>query len=190
MSVTLEECLSTQALEQLRGERIDVAFLRAPVANSQGLTVHLLFEEPMVAALPSSHKLARSNPGSKPLSLRALAEETFILFGGSAGPGIADASLAACYRAGFSPRLGQQAPRIASTLGLVSAGLGVALVPVSIQRVQVDGVVYRRLLPRERPTAVLNFGLRRGDPSAVVRNFFDLVRRAARDERWIREDLD
>ena len=190
VSVAMEECLSRQAIERLHGEQIDVAFLRAPVADPQELAVHTLLEEPMVVALPSSHALAGGGLRSKPLPLRALAGDTFIMFGGSAGPGIADASLAACYRAGFSPHLGQQAPRIASTLGLVSVGLGVALVPASIQRVRVDGVAYRRLLPSERPAAVLNLALRRGDPSAVVRNFSDLIRRAARDGRWSRERLD
>ena len=190
VSVTLEECLSRQAIERLHGEQIDVAFLRAPVADPQELAVHTLLEEPMVVALPSSHELAGRGPRSRPLPLGALAGEIFILFGGSAGSGIADASLAACHRAGFSPRLGQQAPRIASTLSLVSVGLGVALVPASIQRVRVDGVAYRRLLPSERPAAILNLALRRSDPSAVVRNFSDLVRRAARDRRWSREGLD
>jgi DNA-binding transcriptional LysR family regulator len=189
VSVSLDECLSRQAVEQLRGEQIDIAFLRAPVTDPQGLVVHTLLEEPMVVALPASHKLA-GDPGREPLPLGALAEEAFILFGGTAGPGIADASLAACYHAGFSPRLGQQAPRIASALGLVSAGLGVALVPASIQRLQVDGVAYRRLLPNERPTAVLNLILRQNDPSAVVRNFFDMARRAARNERWTKELLE
>ena len=70
------------------------------------------------------------------------------------------------------------------------AGLGVTLVPASIQRVQVDGVAYRRLLPGERPAAFLNLALRRGDPSAVVRNFFDLVRRAARDDWWVKEGVE
>ncbi|MDT7952105.1 MAG: LysR substrate-binding domain-containing protein [Acetobacteraceae bacterium] len=190
VSMTFEECLSRQAIERLHSEQIDVAFLRAPVADPQELAVHTLLEEPMVVALPSSHELAGGSLRGKPLPLRALAGEVFILFGGSAGPGIADASLAACHRAGFNPRLGQQAPRIASTLSLVSVGLGVALVPASIQRVRVDGVAYRRLLPSERPAAVLNLALRRGDPSAVVQNFSDLVRRAARDRRWRREGLD
>lgn len=57
----------------------------------------------------------------------------------------------------------------------------------SIQRVRVDGVAYRRLLPSERPAAVLNLALPRRDPSAVVGNFSNLVRRAARDRRWTRE---
>lgn len=190
VSVGLEECLSGPALELLRGERIDAAFLRAPVMDPQGLVVHPLLKEPLVVALPSSHKLAGDGFRSEPLPLLALAGETFIMFGGSAGPGIADASTAACHRAGFSPRVGQQAPRIASTLGLVSVGLGVALVPASIRRVQVDGVVYRRLLRGERPAAVLNLALRRGDSSPVVRNFSDLVRRAARERKWTREGLE
>lgn len=189
VSLSFEECLSGPAVELLRGERIDVAFLRAPVADPHGLVVHRLLEEPMVVALPGSHELAGGGPRGEPLPLRALAAETFILFGGGAGPGIAQASVAACHRAGFSPRVGQQAPRIASTLGLVSVGLGVALVPASIQRVRVDGVAYRRLSPGERPTAVLNLVSRRGDSSAVVRTFSDLVRRAARDGGWDREEV-
>ena len=181
VSISLEEHLSGQAIERLRSEQIDVAFLRAQIADPQGLAVHRLLEEPMVAALPSSHHLAVGDTSSDPLPLRALAGETFILFGGSAGPGIADASIAACQRAGFTPRLGQQAPRIATTLGLVSVGLGVALVPASIQRAQVDGVTYRRLLSNGAPSAVLNLAVRRGDPSAVVQNFTGMVRSAARD---------
>jgi DNA-binding transcriptional LysR family regulator len=182
VSLTLEECLSTQAVERLNGGQIDIAFLRAPASHQQGLVVHHLLDEPMVVALARSHEFARTYRRSDPIRLHALAEETFILFGGSAGPGIADASVAACHRAGFNPHLGQPAPRIASTLGLVSAGLGIALVPASIQRVRVDGVVYRGLSPRERPTVALNLALRRNDPSAIVRNFSDLVRRLAREE--------
>ena len=131
-----------------------------------------------------SHELAGSDPQSRPVSLRVLAEETFILFEESARSGIAEASLAACHRAGFNLRLGQQAPRIASTLGLVSAGLGVALVPASIQRVQVDGVAYRRLLPRERPSAVLCRSARPRDPSDCKR-LRHLRRRSASESRAV-----
>lgn len=93
-----------------------------------------------------------------------------------------DATMAACLRAGFTPRLGQEAPRITSTLGLVAAGLGVALVPASISRVRMDGVAYCDLVPADRPTVPLHLAVRRGGPvSAVLRNFVDLVRRAARD---------
>ena len=179
MSVSLEECLSKEAVERLRDERIDAAFVRAAVADAQGLTVHPLLEEPMVVALPSVHGSRAGSPRWAAL-LAGVGRRGLHPVPPASGPGLLDATVAACLRAGFSPRLGQEAPRITSTLGLVSAGLGVALVPASMRRVRVDGVAYRRLIPGERPTAVLNLVLRRGEPSAVARNFSDLVRRAAR----------
>src|SRR5260370_8594532 len=101
--------------------------------------------------------------------------------GGKDGPGLYGATTAACLKAGFSPRLGQEAPRITSALSLVAAGLGISAVPASMQRMIMDGVAYRRLKGPNKPKAVLNLASRRGDSSAVVRNFLSLVSRAARN---------
>ncbi len=76
--------------------------------------------------------------------------------------------------------IGQEAPRIVSTLNLVAAGLGIAIVPASLQRMQMDGVVYRRLEGAPQPRAPLLLATRRSDTGAVVRHFLDLVRRMAR----------
>ena len=59
----LEERLGNELVEQLRNEQIDVAFIRTPVADPEGLVVHPLLEEPMLVALPSGHALARSSGG-------------------------------------------------------------------------------------------------------------------------------
>lgn len=97
-----------------------------------------------------------------------------------------DATIAACQAAGFSPRVGnlaastQQAPRIASTLSLVAAGLGITFVPASLQRMNLEGIAYRRIKGAASPKAVLNLASRRGDPSAVLRKFVGLVRKAAK----------
>ena len=104
------------------------------------------------------------------LSLRSLASETFILYG-LPGSGIYDRTIAACHAAGFSPRVGQLAPRITSTLGLIAAGLGIALIPASMQRMAMDGVAYRRVTGPVQPRAVLSLASRRNDPSAVVQEF-------------------
>src|SRR5438067_2225806 len=82
---------------------------------------------------------------------------------GPVGPGLYDAIIAACQRAGFSPLVGQEAPRILSTLSLVAAGLGVSLVPASLERLGMDGVVFRRLSAETRPQAPLNLAHRRGE---------------------------
>jgi DNA-binding transcriptional LysR family regulator len=78
--------------------------------------VNLLLQEAMVLALPHAHSLARRAGPNKALPLRALADETFIVYRRHNGPGLYDAILSACNAAGFSPRVGQEAPRIVSTL--------------------------------------------------------------------------
>jgi DNA-binding transcriptional LysR family regulator len=178
VTVTMDECLSRQAMTGLKEARLDVAFIRAEIEDPD-LTVYRLIREPMVVALPAAHPLA-AGP-STPSPLAAFAGETFIAFARVEGPGMFDATTAACLKAGFSPRIGQEAPRITSTLGLVAVGLGIAVVPDSMRRVQMDGVAYRQLAKEDRPTVPLHLAARRSTASAATRNFVDLVRRAARE---------
>jgi DNA-binding transcriptional LysR family regulator len=184
VSVRLEERLGGELLELLRSEKIDVAFIRMPHVDQEGLFINRLLEEPMLVALPGAHALARGgSKGENPLSLKNLARETFILYG-PPGIGLREVTMAACRAAGFTPRAGQEAPRIASTLSLVAVGLGISLVPASLRHLYVDGVVYRRLSGSIQPKAPLDLASRRGDSSVVVQHFLKLVRQAARNSRF------
>ena len=183
VSLTMEENLRMETMEQLRGGQMDVAFLRASIAAPEGLVVHPLLEEPMVAALPSGHPLARSAPSQDAaLPLRALAGETFIAYARQQGPALYEAMAAACLQAGFSPQLGQEAPRISTALSLVATGFGVTLVPASMRRMALEGVTYRDLAGAAQARAFLSIAARRDDSSGIVRNFVALVRRAAQRE--------
>jgi DNA-binding transcriptional LysR family regulator len=133
----------------------------------------------MVLALPRTHMLARR--ANKALSLRALAHETFIVYRRNNGPGLYDAIFAACNAYGFSPRVGQEAPRIVSTLNLVAAGLGISLVPESLQRMRIDWVVFRRIGGVAQPKAPLYLASRRGEASAAVRRFLGLAKQSGRN---------
>ena len=53
-------------------------------------------------------------------------------------------------------------------------------VPSSLQRMNMEGVIYRPLSGNAKPRALLSFATRRGDVSAVVKLFVDLVRKAAK----------
>jgi DNA-binding transcriptional LysR family regulator len=184
VSVRLEERLGGELLELLRSEQIDVAFIRTPYADQDGLVVNRLLEEPMLVALPRAHELARSvGKGENPLLLKHLARETFILYG-PPGTGLREMTMEACRAAGFSPRTGQEAPRIASSLSLVAVGLGISLVPASLRHLYVDGVVYRHLGGSIRPKAPLDLASRRADPSVVVQHFLKLVKHAAKNSHF------
>ena len=176
VALALEESGTSELVGALRSQAIDAAFVRSPFGESVDLTVRPLLDEPMVAALPSGHPLSTAN---EPLPLAALAGEIFILYRRPVGPGLHDAIIAACDRAGFSPQIGQEAPRMLSTLSLVAAGLGVTVVPASMSRLEAEGVAYLALDPSAELAAPLNLAYRRGESAAAVRRFVGLVERSA-----------
>jgi DNA-binding transcriptional LysR family regulator len=177
VTLTLEEGGTIELIDDLRRERVDAAFIRTPVADPIGVTLDPLLDEEMLLALPGAHALAARDGGTE---LGSLAGETFIVYRRRSGPGLYDAIFAACHAAGFSPVVGQEAPRIVSTLNLVAAGLGIAIVPDSLRRMRMDGVVYRPLSGPHRPVAPLLLATRRGETGAVVRHLIGLVRGMAR----------
>ncbi len=183
VSLVIEESLSNESVERLLNGQLDVAFIRTSVTDDGPLAVDRLLEEPLVVALPSHHVLAGGSPHNA-VAFASLANEVFILYG-PPGTGMYDAAIAACHAAGFNPRVGhvgastQQAPRIGSTLNLVAAGLGVTLVPESLQRLNLDGVVYRALKDVNHAWALLGLARRSADPSSVVRQFRSVVRAVA-----------
>jgi DNA-binding transcriptional LysR family regulator len=177
VALTIQEYNSGDLVEYLRNEQVDVAFIRVRPTSPEGLVLAPLLNEPVMVALPGGHEFARANGRDSALSLRMLAGETIIVQGGRLGM-YADV-VAACHAAGVNPRI-EEGPRLASTLNLVAFGLGVSLVPASLQRMHVDGVVYRRLKGHE-PVAPLILASRRGDPSAVLRRFLSLVKQSARN---------
>jgi DNA-binding transcriptional LysR family regulator len=184
VALSLEESGTGELVDGVRGERIDVAFIRSPVADPGCVLVNALLEEEMVADLPGGHALAPASGGNDAaLPLARLAAETFILYRRPLGPGLYDRIIAACHAAGFSPQVGQEAPRILSTLSFVAAGLGVSIVPASLRRLQLDGVAYRRIAASRPLKAPLNLASRRGETSTAVRRFIDLARRTAKELR-------
>jgi DNA-binding transcriptional LysR family regulator len=181
VSLELEESGSSELVQGLHDEMVDAAFIRSPVEDFVDLTVEPLLEEEMLVALPSHHPLAKRGGGdASALPLTALAGEDFILYKRPGAPGLYDTIITACRKAGFSPKVSQEAPRIVSTLNLVAVGLGISVVPGSLRRLQMDGVVYRRIAGSAKLKAPLILACRRGGNSAAVQRFIDLVRASAR----------
>jgi DNA-binding transcriptional LysR family regulator len=178
VAVALTEGSRADLIEGMESDRLDAVFIWSSVAKLEGLVLYPLLEEPLVVALPKGHALARGQ-ARVGLPLKGLADETFVV-NRKGGP-MPDVVFAACHAAGFSPRVGQEAPHVMSTLPLVAAGIGISIVPASLQHMNIRGVVYRRLTSSRQLKVPLNLASRRGDASAVVREFVNLVRRRAKN---------
>ncbi len=175
VEVSLEEHPSTELIVALRAGRIDAAFVRPPLPTERGLTLDLLEKEPLVLAVPSGHPLVNRQE----VELASLAAEIFILYPRAVRPGLADTVVAACEAAGFTPKVGQYAPQLSSTINLVAASLGISIVPDSMRCLQARAVTYLPL--RGEPLhALLGIAYRKGEGSAVVGNFIDAARRGRR----------
>ncbi len=166
VELSLEESNTTQLIEALSEGRLDAVFVRPGSTGSEEFRHRVLSEEPLLAVMPSKHRLAKTSE----VKLTDLRGDLFILFPREIGPSLFDAVVGACRKAGFEPKLGQPAPQFASIVQLVAAELGVSLVPASVQQMQVKGVVYKELMDVSA-VAKLSLAWRRNDASPFLKNF-------------------
>lgn len=171
VELSLHNTPMTAQLDCLRDRSIDVGFLMLPVHDTAFETA-LLMRDPLVVAAPAGHPL------TKPKTLRLTSVEPYelIMFPRSGGFGFFTNVMAICKQAGFVPAIAQEVAPMESVIGLVGAGVGIALVPSVATRLRVGGVEYRPL--RER-FAVIEFAVawRKDNKSPVVRAFVDLMKK-------------
>ncbi len=176
VSTQLEESGSGELLSAVVAGELDVAFVRMRVKDMPELEMEKVLDEPMWVAVPAGHKLASQMAG-QPLRLEDLSNEPFVLYRRRAGQGLYDAILGAYVRAGFSPHIVQEAPRLTSCLSLVGAGLGISIVPESMTRLGGDGVVFLPLDTATQLSAPLYLARREDSHSSAIINMFcDLVK--------------
>lgn len=144
VNLTLHELTTAQQQQWFQAGRIDVGLARPPIQNDT-IDSRILLQESLVVALSDSHRLAKLAK----VSQFEIATEPFILFPRHAGPGLYDQIISLCQQAGFSPNVVQEAIQMQTTVSLVAAEIGIAIVPESLQNLQRPGVVYR---PFKEPT--------------------------------------
>ena len=141
VALKLLELTSDRQQSLLQAGELDLGLSILP-RPAPGLAQRPVFREPLIAAVPAAHRLARSR---RRIGVRALADDGFIHFPRELAPGLYDLVIAACQRAGFTPRLAQEAIQMQTILGLVAAGLGVALVPACMANLRRAGLRYLAL---------------------------------------------
>jgi DNA-binding transcriptional LysR family regulator len=169
--LTLHEHTTEKQIELLSVGEIDVGFVRLPVENATAsLVIRPIFHEPLLLAMPRGHKIGQR----RKVALQSLREEPFILLPHATAPGLHDQIMGMCIRAGFRPKVVQEASQVQTIVSLVSAGLGVAIVPASVQSLQRERVIYRRLSGTAAMTATA-IVFERDNPSAILRTFLSVV---------------
>ncbi|MCJ9709150.1 LysR family transcriptional regulator [Bordetella hinzii] len=174
VEVGLSEMTTLPQIEALKSGRIDLGIGRIPF-DDPAIERRVLMEEPLVAALPPSHPLA----GRKRLTVAELAAQPFVLYPARPRPNYADHVLGLFRAAGHQPTVIQEANELQTALGLVVAGLGLTLVPASVQRSNRADIV---CLPVDAPafTSPVILSWRRGDSSPFLAQAIAAAERLAR----------
>ncbi len=173
VQIRLQEATTDLQLDMLSAGEIDLGLLVMPLPDKQKAEFDSLplLSEPLVLALPEGLIRKRG-----PVSLTQLADHSLIVFPRQLAPAFHDKILGRFHAVGLTPRIGQEAIQMQTIIALVSAGMGIALVPQSVSNLQRPGVEYRTLKEAGAP---IDMGLawRRDNDSPVLAAFVELMRK-------------
>lgn len=175
VQIELREATTNVQLEDLMQGRIDAGLLIPPLTDKAKAELDYLtvLSEPLIMAAPKGLKALR---GKSTVALKAVADIPLIIFPRRIAPAFHDAILS-CFRdAGLTPRIGQEAIQMQTIVGLVSAGMGFALVPQSVSNLKRPGVEYKPLTDKTLPIET-GLAWRRDNMSPVLRAFLELLRK-------------
>lgn len=171
--VWLSEMYTEPQFAAVRSGQIDVGFVRDMPSHeddARALRLDIIDHEPLLLALPSGHRLA----GRESLELGEVAGEPFVIQPRELAATLYDRLVQLTAKVGFHPVVRQQAQQLNGLIALVAAGIGLALVPASMQVVKLAGVSY---VPLVDPDAYLLLAVasRAENPSPVVSQFLETV---------------
>ncbi|MDC8758996.1 LysR family transcriptional regulator [Janthinobacterium fluminis] len=173
--ISLQEATSDVQVDELLHGRIDAGLVIPPLSERVRVDLDYLpvLAEALILAAPAGLD-ALKPPG--PVRLAALPPLPLIIFPRAIAPALHDAILGVFRAAGVTPAIGQEAIQMQTIVSLVSAGMGIALVPQSVSNLMRPGVEYR---PLADPTPLVETGLawRRDNRSPVLQGFLELLRK-------------
>jgi DNA-binding transcriptional LysR family regulator len=166
-----------EQISALHSGKIDVGFLLLPFDSKRPprfdigpLKTEIMLKRQLVTVLPKTHKLS----SFKQIQFSQLASEPYISFKRDSAPVFYDAVVELYHRHGFPFNVRHEADHPSTVLGLVTAGLGVTLLPLGGHHMS-SGVVFRDLSPRP-PTMDIALGWRAENESPLLAKFIKMIR--------------
>lgn len=177
VDLVLHEMVTASQLEALLAGSIDVGMIRPP-AEVGDVRTELLFDEPVLAALPEQHPLATQH---RDPAVRDFHGEPFVMYSPSEAAYFHETLMSLFRTARTQPRYVQYLSQVHSILALVRAGLGSALVPSAATTLNYQGLVFRSVRDVDPRPVKLHMAWRAGNNNPALGNVLNTIRAAARD---------
>ena len=145
---------------------LDMGLLRN-TALPESLEHAVIVHEPLMAMIPHDHPLA-NNPN---VTLAELAKEPFVFFDPHVGTGLYDDILGLMRRYHLTPVITQEVGEAMTIIGLVSAGLGVSILPASFKRVQLNEMRWVSIAEEDAVSEMWLVWPKHHEQSPAARNF-------------------
>jgi DNA-binding transcriptional LysR family regulator len=161
--LSLRELVSVDQIAALDLGELDIAFTRAPTALT-GLENALIWREPLVVALPSGHTLA-DRPA---IQWRDLHRQELVMHEPTKGAYFHNLIMGRLGLEGIFPEFVQYLSQTHSILSLVSAGVGLAVVPSSAMVLGFPGIEFRPFEEVQATSSELFVAWRKDNSNPVV----------------------
>lgn len=177
VQIALQEATSDVQIEALLSGDIHAGLIiPPPQASIHASLAYLgLLQEDLVAAVPEEWVASgRLDLSSGALDIKGAPSEPLIIFPRRSAPAFHDLITGYYAANGTVPFIGQEAIQMQTIISLVSAGMGIALVPQSLQNLGRTGVRYLKLSGTP-PRIETGLVWRREDPSPTLRHLIDIA---------------
>jgi DNA-binding transcriptional LysR family regulator len=176
VTLMLSESPSERQRDALIERTLDIGLLRQAddAAPVPGLAFETLMDEALVVVLHQGHALAQRAR----VSIADLANEAFIMHPPDVGTAVDGKIRKMCERAGFTPRVVQEARESTTIVALAASGLGVAILPAAVRCIQIEGACFMDVVERDAHTPLL-LAKRRDDNSPLVQAFVAMCHEVA-----------
>jgi DNA-binding transcriptional LysR family regulator len=166
----LHEMTTEQQLKALYEKQIHIGFIRSK-QNNEILFSEVCSEESLRLVLHQDHPFA-SLPE---IPIHLLIGEPFILFPRHFGPNFYDLIISYFWDHGVSLNVVQEAIQMQTIVNLVATGMGISVVPSSVERYKRPGVIYKKI-QETTPKINLYVGWRQDETSPIIGQFLTVVR--------------
>lgn len=170
IQLILREMTTDQQIKALYEKQIHIGFIRSK-QNNEILVSEVCSEECLKLVLHEEHPLVSLHN----ISIKSLVDEPFILFPRHFGTNFYDLIISYFWEHGVSLNIVQEAIQMQTIVNLVAAGMGISVVPSSVESYKKSGVMYKDI-QENTPKINLYVGWRQDEKSVVLENFLTVVR--------------